>query len=239
MEPAGSHMKLLDRFERIRVVNLPSRADRREEMAAQMARVGVALGTDQARFFPAIRPEEAGGFPTIGARGCFLSHLQVLRDASGSASILVLEDDVDFIADIANALPGALEQLPESWGIFYGGGKSDLAPGTGAVTKAPAGTPIGTTHFIAFRGSAIARAVSYLEAILQRPPGHPDGGPMHVDGAYSRFRADNPDIETWVALPELGYQRPSRTDIHALRWFDRTPVIRDAVTALRRLRPQR
>ena len=59
---------------------------------------------------------------------------------------------------------------------------------------------------------------------------------MHVDGAYSRFRADNPDVRTFVAMPELGYQRPSRTDIHALRWFDRLPIIKDAVQAARQIR---
>ncbi len=59
---------------------------------------------------------------------------------------------------------------------------------------------------------------------------------MHVDGAFSRFRADHPDVVTLAALPPLGYQRPSRTDIHALRFYDRWPVLRDIVDAFRRMK---
>ena len=59
---------------------------------------------------------------------------------------------------------------------------------------------------------------------------------MHVDGAYSRFRADNPTMSVFVAIPELGYQRASRTDIHSLKWFDRTPVVRALVQSIRRRR---
>jgi hypothetical protein len=150
--------------------------------------------------------------------------------------VLILEDDVNFAPSIDDLLEPALTALPPSWGIFYGGCRADLAGGENVVTRAPADMPIVLAHFIAFNGPVIARVVSYLEAILERPSGHPDGGPMHVDGAYSHFRADNPDIETWVAMPELAYQRPSRTDIHALRWFDRAPVVRDVVAALRRTR---
>jgi len=50
---------------------------------------------------------------------------------------------------------------------------------------------------------------------------------MHVDGAYTWFRRTHPTRRTWVALPELGHQRQSRTDIHPLRWYDRWPLVRD------------
>lgn len=232
-------MTLTDRFERVRVINLEHRADRRAEMSEQLARIGLSWDANGVARFPAVRPTEPGGFPSIGARGCFMSHLGVLRESTGARSVLVFEDDLDFVPAIDQALPAALDALPPSWGIFYGGCKVDLAAGEGPLTRAPAKTPIGTTHFIAINGPVIDRAIAYLEAILLRPPGHPDGGPMHVDGAYSRFRADNPDIETWVAIPELGYQRPSRTDIHALRWFDRVPLVREAVSTVRRVRGRR
>jgi hypothetical protein len=59
---------------------------------------------------------------------------------------------------------------------------------------------------------------------------------MHVDGAYSWFRANHPHLLTSVANPELGHQRASRTDVHDLRWHDRVPVVRDIVAFLRRFR---
>lgn len=41
---------------------------------------------------------------------------------------------------------------------------------------------------------------------------------MHVDGAYSWFRKDHPFLRTLLADPELGYQRPSRSDIFTGHW---------------------
>ncbi|MBC7483864.1 MAG: LPS biosynthesis glycosyltransferase, partial [Rhizobacter sp.] len=93
-----------------------------------------------------------------------------------------------------------------------------------------------TTHFIGFQGEAIAAAAAYLAAMLERPPGDPDGGPMHVDGAYSWFRRAHPEFQTVLAVPPLGYQRASRTDIHDLAWFDKLPVVRELVSAVRRAR---
>ena len=59
---------------------------------------------------------------------------------------------------------------------------------------------------------------------------------MHVDGAYSRFRHDHRDLETVIALPELGYQRASRTDIHALRWYDDWPFVRQGAAWIRKVK---
>jgi len=64
---------------------------------------------------------------------------------------------------------------------------------------------------------------------------------MHVDGAYGWFRYEFPSKATWLAVPQLGYQRSSRTDIHPLQWFDRIPGIRWAIEWLRQMknRPKR
>ena len=58
------------------VINLEDRTDRRAEMEQQLRRVGW-----QAAFVAAIRPVDAGDFPSVGARGCFLSHLATLKQA--------------------------------------------------------------------------------------------------------------------------------------------------------------
>lgn len=227
-------------YERLYVINLASRADRRAEMAEQLQRVGLSFASPQVRLFEAVRPADAGPFPSVGAHGCFMSHLGVLRDArsAGLQRIVIFEDDLNFAADFATlALPAlAAAERPEC-AIFYGGHElaQPLAAGAGAVEIA-ADRPIQTAHFVAFHGAAIGTAVDYLEAMLRRAPGDPAGGPMHVDGAYSWLRRAHPALRTWAALPVLGHQRSSRTDIHALRWFDRLPLVRDAVARLRRVR---
>jgi len=219
----------LAEFESIYIINLPSRADRRSEIGAQLARIGLSLDAPGVNIFPAVRPADAGPFSSIGARGCFMSHLGVLKAATGRRNVLILEDDLDFVDNIS------APNLPVDWGMFYGGARHELET-SGPLTAAPPSAGLGCTHFVAINGGLIADLAAYLEAMLARPAGDPAGGPMHVDGAYSHFRADHPDVVTYVATPELGFQRPSRTDIHALPWFDRTPGVREVVQWIRRQR---
>lgn len=96
---------LLAPLDLIYVINLPYRADRRSEMAHQLVRVGLSFDDPQVVLFPAVRPTEPGALPSIGARGCFLSHLGVLRDAlkKGARQILVLEDDANFTRRMVSA----------------------------------------------------------------------------------------------------------------------------------------
>jgi glycosyl transferase, family 25 len=231
---------LLAQFERIYVINLASRADRRDEVQAQLQTVGLDLYKAPVHLFTAVRPDSTGDFPSLGARGCFMSHLGVLQNAeqAGLRSILILEDDFDFSAGFAADAQALAPQLAAAdWSYFYGGYRFDgLAAAQPRLQLADPGWAIGTTHCVALRGDAIAQTARYLEAMLARPNGDPQGGPMHVDGAYCWFRKAHPQHRTLMAVPELGDQRPSRTDIHDLNWYDRVPVVKDAVNALRKLR---
>jgi GR25 family glycosyltransferase involved in LPS biosynthesis len=82
----------MDRNRPIFVINLEHRTDRRRAMEKELSKIGW-----NAEFFPAIRPAEAADFPSIGARGCFLSHLAVLRRASETEArrLILVEDDVN------------------------------------------------------------------------------------------------------------------------------------------------
>lgn len=222
---------------RLYVINLPSRADRRREMAAELGRIGKSLDDPDVKLFPAIRPDDAGGFPSVGAHGCFLSHLGVLDDAlrRGEGPILLIEDDA---ALCENFLPRALAAFDAlagvDWGLFYGGYESLPVVGKGLV-EIPGAAPIRTTHFLCFNRPAIAPLKRYLEAMLERPPGDGAGGPMHVDGAYCWFRKHHPEFRTFAVAPPLAGQRRSRSDIAAQRWYDRTPLISAVAGLARRL----
>ncbi len=229
----------MDYFDRIFIINLPSRTDRQVEMAAQLKNIGLSLAEGHVELFPAVRPDAAEGFPSIGARGCFMSHMAVLQTAQrmGLQRVAIFEDDLDFVADFNGRIQPLLAQLARvDWSVFYGGYHVE-APLRGQVQgellEAQPDELIGTTHFVVFQGEAIAAAVRYLQAILARPAGDPAGGPMHVDGAYNWFRRESPQFKTVLAIPELGFQRASRTDIHDLRWYDTAPLIREGVACLR------
>lgn len=241
MRPTPAGQALLDTFDNIVFINLAHRTDRLREIGAQFARLGLSLDHPQLLRFEACSFNEPGDFPTAGTRGCFHSHLGVWRDAfkRGDRSTLLIEDDLDFAPDIEKTLPEALDALAhQDWSHFYGA-VLEWHPATSPsspLARAEAVEPILGGHFIAMRDDAIAKSVAYLDAILTRPAGSPDGGPMHVDGAYGWFRQANPADRTFVANPDLGFQRSSRTDIHALRWPDRLPIIRDVTAIARRMR---
>jgi hypothetical protein len=214
------------------VINLEYRTDRRVATQKQLSRIGW-----QADFFPAIRPVSAAEFPSVGARGCFLSHLAVLNRArdAGVRWLILLEDDINFDPDFAERWQKAISTLEtQEWCIFYPAHAfADLPAGLSRISP-DRGVPC--AHFVVINGPAIAPIAAGLETILSRPAGHPMGGPMHVDGAYSTIRHQDPALVTYAHSPALGYQRPSRTDIGELRWFDRVSMFAPIVDIARRLR---
>lgn len=233
--------RMVELLGEVHVINLPERHDRRCEFARQLRRIGLGYDDAGVTLFAAVRPEALAGFSTLGARGCFLSHLDILRLArdAGVDRIAICEDDLDFSDDFEIRAPAVLDALGAAeWDIFYGGFDAaahgvDARPG---VLRLDPGQKVLCTHFLALRRPAIMALVPYLEAMTRRESGDPAGGPMHVDGAYSHFRADHPAMVTMAACPTLGHQRASRTDVHDLRWFDRLPVFREAAQAWRRFR---
>lgn len=210
-------MTIFDHFETIRIINLPQRRDRRRAMARELARVGLA-GDPRVAFFSAIRPADAGAFTSIGARGVYESQKELLREAaSANRSLLILEDDCLF-------LPGAVERdIVGGWDIFYGG-YSASDPGD------LAGSDIEGAHMMGF-SSRGARLVShYLEGFCC------EGIHPPIDAAYVWFRRAYPEVQTAFAEPPLAGQRPSRSDIAALGWYDRLPFVRDLASLARAMR---
>jgi hypothetical protein len=223
------------------IINLPYRNDRRREISDQLAKIDLSFDHPQVSLFPAFRPDEPAGFPTIGARGCFLSHLGVLRAtaAANQDRVLICEDDLDFAPDLISKLDRLTNELDrKEWSIFYGGYEGTLPAqrGLDEIETLDPSTPLICAHFYAVREPALSKLIDYLEAIISREAGDAAGGPMHYDGALSRFRADFPEFTTLAASSPLGYQRSSRTDIHATKWFDRIPVVREGIAALRQVR---
>lgn len=220
--------KITNYFQRVYAVNLPERKDRRQLIVKELEEAGMPLTPDKVEIFPAIRPDEAGGFPSIGARGCFYSHLAILKQAKhqGLSNILIVEDDLEISAKFRTDQGIIVEELcQQDWDFVYFGHVEEVEQKS-SVALVPFSEGVMTTHFYAVNGRIFDRLLRFLEEVQQRPPGHPDGGPMHIDGAYSTFRSQNPDVVTLIASPTLGWQRSSRSDIYPNAWFDRVAGFR-------------
>jgi glycosyl transferase family 25 len=208
---------ILDAFDRIRIVNLAHRRDRRAQMEGELRRVGL-LNDPRVAFFKAFQPADRGDFTSIGAQGVYASQKMILDEAAAAGeSVLILEDDCDFSPHIMDYA------APDDWDIFYGGYMpsdwSDLA-----------GSDIIGAHMMGFSARGTRLMSDYLRDLVYagiHPP---------IDGVYVWFRRAHPDVATHFATPPLGHQRPSRTDIADLAFFDRLPILRALAGAARRVK---
>ena len=216
----------------IYVINLASRGDRRREMRDQLDRLGLSFHHPKVILFKAECPDTAHPFDSIGAKGCFQSHLALLKNAKarGLSSILILEDDGDFADHISNANAPDLAALQTNdWDMVHLGYDPAFAPADWRYSKMPLvdlapDHVLQQSHMILLSDAAIRQAVNYFELMLSRPPGHPEGGPMDVDGAYNWFRAAHPDLKTFASPTPWSLQRPSRSDIRSKNWKDHVPM---------------
>lgn len=233
--------QLLSVFDRIYIINLPQRTDRRRDMQAELQRIGLGLEHPQVTLFPASFPADEGSFETRGARGCFESHLAVHRDIIERRvrRALVLEDDAALVPDFAQRYSAIHERLTAGdWDMFYSvqplePQEGDEPVGQDLLRLSP-GHGFQTTHFLGFDQRLSRLAVPYLEAMQARPAGDPAGGPMHVDGAYCWLRGAYPNLSVLASRQPLAGQRSSRSDIALPSWWDRVPGLKQAATALRR-----
>jgi glycosyl transferase, family 25 len=236
----GTPCSLLDYFHSAYLINLPDRTDRLSSARQQLSRI---RWSERVQAFPACRFDDAGGFPSAGARGCFHSHLACLRLALGAKQghALILEDDIAFastLPSLSRPIRAALEAT--NWDFVYFGHEQ-----TGEIARANRRTsqvrldsfdgPILTAHFYGVNARIIPRLIDHLDRILTRAPGDRRGGPMTIDGAYHHFRRDNNNARTLIAKPKLGWQRPSRSNITPTP-LDALPFAGPLASALRDLK---
>jgi hypothetical protein len=205
-------------------------------MRAELDRIGCSH--EKVEWLDGIRPASKGQYPSIGALGNVLSHLAALAwaDDRGLERFLILEDDVDFVADFTPRMNVIVDHLrSQPWDIFYGGGLvEERLPLSRELATIDPAVSVGGAHFIGFRGGVMRPVHDYIAAQLDRPEGDPAGGPMFSDGSYSWARREL-SLRTLIANPDVGHQRSSRSDITPKRWDD-LPGVREAATLMRQVR---
>lgn len=230
-------MKLLQYFDCAYVINLPERKDRRQEITQELNNLGLSFSPNKIEIFSGIRPTETKGFCSLGARGCFLSHLGVIKLAKEKQmkNVLIMEDDLTLSQHFIKAEEAILNNIPTSnWGFLYLGHLEKLSNNIENIWELYE-KKIYTAYFLAINSHVFDPLISFLEELQKRPPGDPQGGPMHVDGAYSIFRKQNPDIITLIANPTLGSQRSSRSDITPNK-LDKMIVLKELAAVARKIK---
>ncbi len=229
-------MTFRDYFDLVCVINLPQRTDRKREIVQELSRVGLWLAPGHIEVFPAVRPTEPAGFPTVGYRGCFMSHLNVLKKAKRekARNVLIIEDDLTVSDRFQQDQASLIEQLEsQRWGMCYFGHGLDDPPRDVPTHLLPYDEQVMLGHFYAVHHSMFDEMIDFHEAMLTRPVGHPDGGPQSHDGALWTFRQKHPECRTLVTSPNLGWQRSSMSD-NTPKWFDRIMLLHQAAGMARK-----
>jgi len=233
-------MNLYDYFDRISIIHLPERKDRYDALSKELRALDIDIRGSKVDIPYAPRPDDANGFPSRGVYGSYLSHLETHRQAlkDGLNAVWVLEDDAIFSKRMCRSQAALVEKLQNSeWDLCYFGH---------TLTKELAGQPTGLVtpnsdffqaHCYAAHARVLPRLVAYLERATVLPSGHPEGGKLYIDAAFTLFRRFNPDVVTLVANPRLSIQKGCFSSLNDLRWYD-TPATRALVSTARSMRDQ-
>jgi GR25 family glycosyltransferase involved in LPS biosynthesis len=234
-------MTLYEYFDRVAIIHLPERRDRLQSLSAELRRMGADIQEPKVQIPYAPRPSDANGFPSRGVYGNFLSHLGILREAlkDGLQTIWVLEDDAIFSRRMYREQAAMVERLQQSdWDLCFFG--HSLTP---ELANQPTGLvpPKGDfmwMHCYAVHARVLPRLVAYLERAVDLPSGHPDGGKLYIDGAFTLFRRFNPDVVTLVCNPALSLQKRCPSGLNEPKWFDKVALTRPLVSLARRARDE-
>jgi glycosyl transferase, family 25 len=227
--------RIIEYFDRTYIINLEDRLDRRKEVIREFSHLGISVPNQRVRLYIAKRLVEKGSFPDVGTRGCFTSHRNVLEIASQNRlqNVLVFEDDVSFRdIDVSLQVQIVKQLARDPWDIVYFGylrpSDQDLK---GPLIEYPNG--VMGAHFYAVNGNFIEPLLQFMKQCETRQPGHPDGGPMTADGALNHIRGIIPNTRVLLAVPNLAFQRSSRTDISPPPIWDRILMLQPLVRRAR------
>ena len=171
-------------FERIFILNLPYKPDRRERLQRHLSQLGLAdqqeitwLRAYSGDMMPAPAWWNAGN----GAWGCLLSHARVVQEAimDKLANFLVLEDDAIFQANSQDMLNALMNQIPSDWDQLYLGGQHLKEPqdveGKPFVLRA---WNVNRTHAFALQKQIFTK---YHQHIWHAPDYISKSGGWHID----------------------------------------------------------
>ena len=210
-------MTIFSGFDRIRIINLPSRPDRRREMMAELRRIGLDRDP-RVEFVDGVIVEEAAPFRAPGEKGVFLAQLGIIADAAAAGeSVLILEDDVDFTAAAATWQPSP--DCDIAYGGYMAANDADLHS-----------SDIIGAHCVGLSARAAQALAPFLEQLLEHH------SPPPIDGAYVWFRRQRQGFRTEFAEPVVAVQRPSRSDITPGHAIDRIAILKGPMGVARKLK---
>jgi GR25 family glycosyltransferase involved in LPS biosynthesis len=199
--------KAFEYFDKVFLINLDKRKDRLDRCNDIFEKNNVR---DLVERFPGIVPDPSDDIPytkdtekiKVPLYGCLLSHVNIIKraKAEGLKSILVFEDDVDFIN--IESIEKSVDQLKNrDWSLFY----------LGANTHVPL-EKVDENLLILKRGYA-THAVAYHESFYDYFIENFEQKKIHIiDVWLSDFGQEN--FKSYCTFPITAVQVSNHSDIH-------------------------
>lgn len=176
-------------FDRVILISLSRRSDRREEFRKEAERVGLEFEVHDA-----LDGKLVGMDPIVAGK---ISHIEVLRKIKPNERVLICEDDCLFRDDFNEVIDEYMADLPEDWDIFYLGAlKNEVKP----VNKHWVRQVVSTgTHAYCVNPAKVDLFIEIAREFDK-----------WIDVAY-RLWADR--TKAYIAHPNLAIQRPNLSDL--------------------------
>ncbi|MBV6644207.1 MAG: glycosyltransferase family 25 protein [Cyclobacteriaceae bacterium] len=232
-------MKLVDQFDKIFVINLDIRPDRRRLITRELRKISSSEEDFQGKieFYTATKPQTSNGFPSASVYGCFLSHYTIIKKAIDLdlRNVLILEDDLHFTDFFLRNEEKVIDALANvQYDLAYLGYFINNELNTSELLV-PYKEQIIATHFYAINSTVMKRLYQTMSEMKERPRNHPNGGKIYNDGMVNLFRFQNDDVRTYLVNPVCGIQRFSKSDLHS-RWYDHVVILKGLANMIRTLK---
>lgn len=187
-------MKLDQIFELGYLINLKERTDRWNLCDHEFYKINY-----YPKRFEAIKHE-------IGRTGCFLSHLEILKQAQKeNKNVLIMEDDVEFDEDCRQVLESSLDELIDlDFDMGYLGGNI-LRPFYQTTKHWARLSHCQSTHAMFFNKKFISAVIGFLEMNDIRKNG------LAIDQLYADYLV--PNCKAYIIVPMIARQRSDFSSI--------------------------
>ena len=181
-------MKLDQLFELGYLINLKERVGRWELCDQEFYKINY-----YPRRFEAVKHE-------VGRVGCYLSHLEILRQARDkNQNVLIMEDDVEFDEDCRQVLEASLDELCDlDYDMIYFGGNI-LRPFYQVTKHWARLSHCQSTHCMAFNKKFLPAVVGFLENNSAQKTG------LAIDQLYADWLV--PNCKAYIIVPMIARQR--------------------------------
>ena len=186
-------------FDKTYLINLASREDRLQRAKKRLGDLDIkyerfeAIDGKTIEHHPHLKPGEVG---------CYISHLNILKDAKQNnyQSILILEDDVVFENNMLEKFYSGYKHIPDDWEMIYLGANHNQPP-TRINEYVVECNHAFTTSAIIIRGSVLERLLAESRNMTKQ-----------IDVVYADLQATK-KLKAYAFHPWLMYQEDGYSDI--------------------------